>query len=143
MSISAAKMLATVPSCRVAIGILTGSGTYALPGFSGTGPSAGPTPRGGAPGSPRAGGGGGRAPAFTPRAGIRGPGAGGATAVSQTAGPETVLCGEAELPYALLGYLTDYANGVTDEATPVSTLVSMMAASTEAFASVLRAALPL
>ena len=40
----------------------------------------------------------------------------GVTAVSQTAGPETVLCGEAELPYALLGYLTDYANGVQDEA---------------------------
>jgi purine nucleoside phosphorylase len=53
-----------------------------------------------------------------------------------------VLCGEAELPYALLGYLTDYANGVKDEATPVSMLVEMMAASTEAFASVLRAALP-
>ena len=43
----------------------------------------------------------------------------GVTAVSQTAGPETVLCGEAELPYALLGFLTDYANGVKDEATPV------------------------
>ena len=57
-------------------------------------------------------------------------------------GPETVLCGEAELPYALLGYLTDYANGVQDEATPVATLVEMMAASTDAFASVLRAALP-
>ena len=31
----------------------------------------------------------------------------------QTAGPETVLCGEAEIPYALLGYATDYANGVS------------------------------
>jgi purine nucleoside phosphorylase len=67
----------------------------------------------------------------------------GVSAVSQTAGPETVLCGEAELPYALLGYATDYANGVMDEATPVSTLIEMMAASTETFASVLRAALPL
>ena len=28
----------------------------------------------------------------------------GVTAVSQTGGPETVLCGEAELPYALMGY---------------------------------------
>ena len=55
-------------------------------------------------------------------------------------GPETVLCGEAELPYALLGYATDYANGVQDEATPVETLLEMMAASTEAFAAVLRAA---
>jgi purine nucleoside phosphorylase len=58
------------------------------------------------------------------------------------AGPETVLAGEAELPYALLGFLTDYANGVSDEATPVETLVEMMAASSDAFAAVLRAALP-
>ena len=36
----------------------------------------------------------------------------GVTAVSQTAGPETVLAGEAVLPYALVGYATDYANGV-------------------------------
>ena len=41
------------------------------------------------------------------------------TAVSQTGGPETVLAGEAEIPYALIGYATDYANGVKDEATPV------------------------
>jgi purine nucleoside phosphorylase len=81
-------------------------------------------------------------PRFNTRAEIRGLAACGVTAVSQTAGPETVLCGEAELPYALLGYLTDYANGVTDEATPVTTLIEMMAASTDAFATVLRAALP-
>jgi purine nucleoside phosphorylase len=62
--------------------------------------------------------------------------------VSQTAGPETVLCGEAELPYALLGYATDYANGVQDEPTPVQTLVDLMAASAETFAAVLRAAVP-
>ena len=54
----------------------------------------------------------------------------GVTHVSQTGGPEAVLCGEAELPYALLGYATDYANGVQDEATPVQTLLDMMAAST-------------
>src|SRR3954464_8073159 len=81
-------------------------------------------------------------PRFTARAAIRGLAPGGLTAVSQTAGPETVLCGEAELPYALLGFLTDYANGVSEVATPVSTLVEMMAASTDAFASVLRGALP-
>jgi purine nucleoside phosphorylase len=80
-------------------------------------------------------------PRFNTRAEIRGLAACGVTAVSQTAGPETVLSGEAELPYALLGYLTDYANGVQDEATPVETLVEMMAASTEAFATVLQAAL--
>jgi purine nucleoside phosphorylase len=53
-----------------------------------------------------------------------------------------VLCGELELPYALLGFLTDYANGVAEEATPVQTLVENMAASTEIFASILRSALP-
>ena len=73
-------------------------------------------------------------PRFNTRAEIRGLAACGVTAVSQTAGPETVLCGEAELPYALLGFLTDYANGVKDEATPVETLIEMMAASTDAFA---------
>lgn len=81
-------------------------------------------------------------PRFNTRAEIRGLAACGVTAVSQTAGPETVLCAEAELPYALLGYLTDYANGVTDEPTAVTTLIEMMAASTDAFARVLRAALP-
>src|SRR5689334_20269188 len=39
-------------------------------------------------------------------------GACGVTAVSQTGGPETVLCGELELPFALVGYVTDYANEV-------------------------------
>jgi purine nucleoside phosphorylase len=81
-------------------------------------------------------------PRFNTRAEIRSLALAGVTAVSQTAGPETVLCGELELPYALLGYLTDYANGVASEATPVDTLIAMMAASTEAFASVLQAALP-
>jgi purine nucleoside phosphorylase len=81
-------------------------------------------------------------PRFNTRAEIRGLAASGVTAVSQTAGPETVLCGEAELPYALLGYPTDYANGVMDEPTPVATLVEMMARSTGVFASVLGAAVP-
>jgi hypothetical protein len=82
-------------------------------------------------------------PRFNTRAEIRGLAAAGVTAVSQTAGPETVLCGEAELPYALLGFPTDYANGVKEEATPVDTLVEMMAASSDVFAAVLGAALPL
>src|SRR3954468_7142832 len=81
-------------------------------------------------------------PRFNTKAEIRGLAACGVTAVSQTAGPETVLCGEAELPFALLGFLTDYANGVQAEATPVETRVEMMAASGEAFARVLRAAVP-
>jgi purine nucleoside phosphorylase len=81
-------------------------------------------------------------PRFNTKAEIRGLAACGVSAVSQTAGPETVLCGEAELPYALLGYATDYANGVQDEPTPVQTLIDMMAASTETFSAVLREAVP-
>jgi purine nucleoside phosphorylase len=81
-------------------------------------------------------------PRFNTKAEIRGLAACGVTAVSQTAGPETVLCGEAGLPFALLGYATDYANGVHDEATPVERLLELIAASTPTFASVLAAAVP-
>jgi 5'-methylthioadenosine phosphorylase len=81
-------------------------------------------------------------PRFNTRAEIRMLAGCGVTAVSQTAGPETVLCGEAELPYALLGYATDYANGVTAEPTPVDELMRLIAASTEAFAATLAAAVP-
>ncbi|WP_205699522.1 MTAP family purine nucleoside phosphorylase [Conexibacter sp. SYSU D00693] len=81
-------------------------------------------------------------PRFNTKAEIRGLAACGVSAVSQTAGPETVLCGEAELPYALLGYATDYANGVQDEATPVETLVSLIERSPSAFAAVLGEAVP-
>jgi purine nucleoside phosphorylase len=63
----------------------------------------------------------------------------GVSAVSQTGGPETVLCGELELPYALIGFVTDYANEVAPgEPTPVSTLVELMGRSTNIFADVLR-----
>ena len=72
-------------------------------------------------------------PRFNTRAEIRGLALAGVTAVSQTAGPETVLAGEAELPYALVGYATDYANGVQAEPTPVARLLELIAASTEAF----------
>ncbi len=68
----------------------------------------------------------------------------GVTAVSQTGGPETVLAGEANIPYALLGYATDYANGVKPEdPTPVTELIRLIGASAGVFASVLTAALPL
>jgi 5'-methylthioadenosine phosphorylase len=67
----------------------------------------------------------------------------GVTAVSQTAGPETVLAGEAKLPYALLGYATDYGNGVKPEApTPVEELIRLVEASTGTFARALAAAVP-
>ncbi len=81
-------------------------------------------------------------PRFNTRAEIRGVAACGVTAVSQTGGPETVLTGEIELPYALLGYATDYANGVKDEATPVERLLELIAASTQTFADVLAATVP-
>ena len=81
-------------------------------------------------------------PRFNSRTEIRMLQQAGVTAVSQTAGPETVLAGEANLPYALLGYATDYANGVRDEPTPVEELVRLVGASTETFAGVLAAALP-
>jgi 5'-methylthioadenosine phosphorylase len=67
----------------------------------------------------------------------------GVVAVSQTSGPEAVLCGELELPYGLIGYATDYANDVKPgEPTPVSTLIELMGRSTTIFADVLRGAAP-
>jgi purine nucleoside phosphorylase len=80
-------------------------------------------------------------PRFNTRAEIRSLALAGVTAVSQTAGPETVLCGEAELPYALLGYATDYANGVSEEPTPVAELLRLIDASKGTFAQVLTCAL--
>jgi len=82
-------------------------------------------------------------PRFNTRAEIRGLAACGVSAVSQTGGPETVLCGELELPFALVGFATDYANGVRpEEPTPVEELVRLMSESTGVFARALAAALP-
>jgi 5'-methylthioadenosine phosphorylase len=81
-------------------------------------------------------------PRFNTHAEIRMLQGAGVTAVSQTAGPETVLAGEAELPYALIGYATDYANGVSTEPTPVEELTRLIGASTEVFASTLAQAVP-
>ncbi|HZE06935.1 MAG TPA: MTAP family purine nucleoside phosphorylase [Solirubrobacteraceae bacterium] len=65
----------------------------------------------------------------------------GVVAVSQTGGPETVLCGEAELPFALIGFVTDYANEVVPgEPTPVATLQQLMGRSPSVFADVLAGA---
>lgn len=82
-------------------------------------------------------------PRFNTRAEIRMLAACGVSAVSQTAGPETVLCGEAGLPYALLGYATDYANGVSEQPTPVSELTRLMEESAAAFTASLDQALQL
>jgi purine nucleoside phosphorylase len=81
-------------------------------------------------------------PRFNTRTEIRSLAIAGVSAVSQTAGPEAVLCGEAELPYALLGYVTDYANGVHPEPTPVAELLRLIDASKDVFARVLEAAVP-
>jgi purine nucleoside phosphorylase len=65
----------------------------------------------------------------------------GVVAVSQTGGPETVLCGELELPFALVGFVTDYANEVVPgEPTPVAKLIELMGSSPAVFADVLRGA---
>jgi purine nucleoside phosphorylase len=80
-------------------------------------------------------------PRFNTRTEIRMLAGCGVRAVSQTAGPETVLCGEAELPYALLGYVTDYANGVSEPPTPVSELTRLMGVSAGAFSATLANAL--
>ncbi|MGH2858373.1 MAG: MTAP family purine nucleoside phosphorylase [Solirubrobacteraceae bacterium] len=65
----------------------------------------------------------------------------GVAAVSQTAGPETVLCGELELPYALVGFVTDHANEVLPGApTPLATLAELVGASTPILAEVLTSA---
>ena len=79
-------------------------------------------------------------PRFNSRSEIRLLAQSGVTAVSQTAGPETVLAGEADIPYALIGYATDYANGVQPEPTPVSELIRLIGASSETFARALDAA---
>jgi purine nucleoside phosphorylase len=79
-------------------------------------------------------------PRFNTKAEIRSLRAVGVSAVSQTAGPEMALCGEAGLPYGLLGYVTDYANGVAAQATPVETLMRLLRESAATLADTLAAA---
>ena len=81
-------------------------------------------------------------PRFNTRTEIAALAAAGVTAVSQTSGAETVLAGELELPYALMGFATDYANGVKPVGTPVDELIGLMAQSGARFAAVIAAALP-
>jgi 5'-methylthioadenosine phosphorylase len=61
-----------------------------------------------------------------------------ADAVSQTAGPEAILAGELEIPYVLLGYGVDYANGVHDQPTPIEVLTENMHLSKQVFAQAIR-----
>ena len=65
----------------------------------------------------------------------------GVTAVSQTAGPEVVLAGEAGLPMALAGYVTDYANGV-GQPEPVAALLARVRQGTSILAALVDHALP-
>jgi 5'-methylthioadenosine phosphorylase len=80
-------------------------------------------------------------PRFSTRAEIAALARNGVTAISQTAGPEVVLAGEAELPMALAGYVTDYANGVA-EPEPVAALLARMRQSTAILAALVDHALP-
>jgi 5'-methylthioadenosine phosphorylase len=60
-----------------------------------------------------------------------------ASFVSQTAGPEIVLAGELEIPIALIGYGVDYANGVSDQPTPVEALQLNLLNSKSVFVSII------
>ncbi len=53
-------------------------------------------------------------PRFETKSEIRWLSSVGVTAVSQTCGPEVVLAGELELPYALVGFPVNYATGVAE-----------------------------
>ena len=61
-----------------------------------------------------------------------------ASFISQTAGPEIVLAGELEIPYVLLGFGVDYANGVQKEPTPVEVLRENLKKSKILFTNVIR-----
>ncbi|MDO8915539.1 MAG: MTAP family purine nucleoside phosphorylase [Coriobacteriia bacterium] len=76
-------------------------------------------------------------PRFNTKAEIAHFAACGGTAVSQTAGPEAVLAGELEIPYCLLGFGVDYANGVTADPTPAEILGANVERSKGVFAAVL------
>lgn len=58
--------------------------------------------------------------------------------LSQTCGPEAILANELELPYALLGFGVDYANGVVLERTPVETLRTNLARGKACFESLIQ-----
>jgi 5'-methylthioadenosine phosphorylase len=81
-------------------------------------------------------------PRFNTRSEIAALAAVGVTAVSQTAGPEVVLAGEAGLPMALVGYATDYANDVSDHSEPVERLFERIRDSTAIFSALVTAVVP-
>lgn len=80
-------------------------------------------------------------PRLNSRAEIAALAAVGVSAVSQTLGPEVVLAGEAELPVAAVGYVTDYANGVGAAPEPMEQLAGRLADAPRALAALIAAAL--
>lgn len=80
-------------------------------------------------------------PRFNSRSEIRALAQLGVDMLSQTLGPEAVLAGELELPYAALCFGVDYANGVQAEPTPLETLSHNLQASKQQLTAVLTAML--
>ncbi len=76
-------------------------------------------------------------PRFNSRSEIRALAQAGVDCISQTLGPEAVLAGELELPYAALCFGVDYANGVQAEPTPIATLQANLKASKSQFLELL------
>lgn len=76
-------------------------------------------------------------PRFNSRAEIRGYKLAGCQTLSQTVGPEIILAGEAEIPYLLLGFGVDYANGIMAEPTPIEILNENMLKSKDVFVKVI------
>lgn len=81
-------------------------------------------------------------PRYNTPAEVRALSAAGVTAISQTGGPETVLCGEAELPYALVGYITDHAAGAAGPPTGEREVRGHVARGADVVTALLRAAVP-
>jgi 5'-methylthioadenosine phosphorylase len=81
-------------------------------------------------------------PRFNTRSEISALAGAGVAAVSQTAGPEVVLAGEAQIPFGLLGFVTDHANGVRAAPTPAETIERLFRGSAAVVCAALRAALP-
>lgn len=61
-----------------------------------------------------------------------------ASFISQTAGPEVVLAGELEIPFALIGFGVDYANGVKEVPTPIEVLTENIKKSKRVFTTVIK-----
>ncbi len=63
-------------------------------------------------------------PRFNSKAEIKLMRSAGGDFISQTCGPEAILANELELPYALVAYSIDYANGVIEEPTSMEELIA-------------------